>query len=80
MVAKKNQELNSYGLENLRYAILRQAVAECTGILSHTLKETADCNKRELEKFFKSQWFNEICDYDGNNLMKKIKEQVNSKD
>lgn len=80
MVAKKKTEINSCGLENLRYAIVRQAISDYRGILSHTLKETSNCNKRELEKFFKSQWFNEICDYDGNKLMRQIKEQVNCKD
>ena len=65
--------------EELANAIVYQAVIEYRVALKHIQKNARDHEaigrKRELEIFFKSQWFTELTSIDPYRLMDKLKEE-----
>lgn len=73
---KKKTEICKEGLDNLRYAVVELAVKDYRALLLGKKIPTADCNISELEQFFRSGWYRTLCDYDGEKLMSRIKEQV----
>lgn len=66
------------GVNRLMGAILAQAVKDYKALISNKKKPSADCNIHELEKFFRSEWFNEMVDYkiDGEYVMRECRKQV----
>ncbi len=48
--------------KSLASSILLQAVKDYRSLLNGSLKETKEVNLKELDKFFKSKWFRNLCD------------------
>lgn len=73
-------EINEEGLNRLRAAIVHQAVDDYTSTLRKLKRKPKDKallqEKKELEKFFRSEWFSALCDCDGERVMKAIQEKV----
>lgn len=64
--------------EHLAKGIVIQAIEDYRKVLhGNTINRYGKLkkDKKELEKFFASQWFNFLCDWDGVTLMKIIQEQ-----
>lgn len=64
--------------EHLAKGIVIQAIEDYRKVLhGNTINRYGKLkkDKKELEKFFKSQWFHFLCDWDGVTLMKIIQEQ-----
>ncbi|MCD7716078.1 MAG: hypothetical protein LUI39_06475 [Lachnospiraceae bacterium] len=64
-------------------AIIIQAVKDYRMAL-RTLKKNPDCmsakdTRREIEQFFRSQWYMMLTDVDGEFLIQKLNEEVSSK-
>lgn len=68
--------MSKEGLENLRYAIVEKAIRDYRALLEGTMLPSSTCNIEELERFFRSEWYKLLCDYDGERIMKEIREQV----
>ena len=51
--------MNETGINNLRIAILGRAITDYKDILQG-IKSDNLCNKKELEKFFNSEYFNTL--------------------
>lgn len=65
--------MSDEGFENLRIAILRQAVTDYE-------KALTDCDKEEIEKleqFFKSEWGEFLSDEHGDYIIAECKRRVN---
>lgn len=65
-------ELESYrkaGYNELACAIVYKAVEDYDKAIRNNNKR----NITELERFFNSQWFTELCDLDAEYLMKEVK-------
>lgn len=85
-----NDEINDIGIENLRFAIVKQAILDYEGALKwlrkhgnhveqtqgyqHSLN-TRKWTKEECEYFFKSEWFGMLCDIDGEVMMRTIRKK-----
>ena len=71
---------NKEGYERLANAIVIQAAEDYRKALKKLNKHPRDDNAKllvnELERFFKSQWYNELTDISGEWLMEKIKKSV----
>ena len=69
---------NSY--EELANAIIMQAVKDYRKILIRCKKYPHDkiltAQSKEIEKFFKSDWFVDLSDIDGTKIMKKLQEEL----
>ena len=61
--------------ERLMSSIARQAILDYFDILSGFKSETPTCNKKELEEFFKSDWFSAISTLKPIYLMQQIKKR-----
>lgn len=66
------------GVENLRYAIVQQAVDDYVDLLAgFTLPTPKDgCTTTQLEKFFLSEWYRQLCDIDGRAMIQMLKEKA----
>lgn len=73
---KKKQEMCAEGVDNFRSAIVIQAVKDYKALLSGRIRPTYSCDIPELERFFRSEWYKLLCDYDGERLMELVKEMV----
>lgn len=66
---------------DLANAIVQQAARDYIGALKKLRRnpsnEKAAGNKRELERFFRSSWYEELTDIDGERLMKMLQKEVN---
>lgn len=73
-------EINEEGLNRLRAAIVHQAVDDYTSTLRKLKRKPKDKallqEKKELEKFFRSEWFATLCDCDGERVIKAIQKKV----
>ena len=70
--------MNEAGINNLRYAILERAVTDYKDILQG-IKSDNLCNKKELEKFFNSEYFNTLyfdIGYNGKEIINIIRKEV----
>ena len=66
--------MNEAGINNLRIAILGRAITDYRYIL-----RGKKCNKKELEKFFNSEYFNTLyfdIDYSGKDIINIIRKEV----
>lgn len=74
------RNLHDIGLENLRFWIVEQAVDDYFSLLAGFITPTTNCNIRELERFFYSDWFSILCklepDYIIENLKRKAKKMI----
>lgn len=72
------------GYENLANAIVLQAVKDWR-MAVRTLKkrpryEAAKQMRDECERFFRSEWFEELTDVDGSVILRKLKQEENIHD
>ena len=70
--------MNEAGINNLRLAILERARTDYRDILQGK-KDTANCNKIELEYFFNSEYFNTLyfdIGYSGKDIINIIRKEV----
>lgn len=58
--------------EELAIAIVKQAAKDYRTVLRNG--DQPSYTERELESFFKSKWFRQLADLDGQYLMERIKE------
>ena len=70
--------MNETGINNLRLAILERALTDYRDILQGIGGNNL-CNKKELEKFFNSEYFNTLyfdIDYSGKDIINIIRKEV----
>ena len=70
--------MNEAGINNLRIAILGRALTDYRDILQGKKGDNL-CNKKELEKFFNSEYFNTLyfdIDYSGKDIINIIRKEV----
>lgn len=71
--------MNEAGINNLRLAILERARTDYIDILQGIKKDDNLCNKKELEKFFNSEYFNTLyfdIGYSGKDIINIIRKEV----
>ena len=70
--------MNEAGINNLRIAILGRAITDYKDILQGKKGDNL-CNKKELERFFNSEYFNTLyfdIGYSGNDIINIIRKEV----
>ena len=70
--------MNEAGINNLRIAILGRAITDYKDILQGKEGDIL-CNKKELEKFFNSEYFNTLyydVKYSGKDIINIIRKEV----
>ena len=70
--------MNEAGINNLRLAILERAITDYKDVLQG-IKSDNLCNKKELEKFFNSEYFNTLyfdIGYNGKEIITIIRKEV----
>ena len=70
--------MNEAGINNLRIAILQRAITDYKDILQGEKGDNL-CNKKELEKFFNSEYFNTLyfdIGYSGKDIINIIRKEV----
>ena len=70
--------MNEAGINNLRIAILGRAITDYKDILQGEKGDNL-CNKKELEKFFNSEYFNTLyfdIGYSGKDIINIIRKEV----
>ena len=70
--------MNEAGINNLRIAILGRAITDYKDILQGEKGDNL-CNKKELEKFFNSEYFNTLyydVKYSGKDIINIIRKEV----
>lgn len=70
--------MNEAGINNLRIAILERAITDYKDVLQG-IKNDNLCNKKELEKFFNSEYFNTLyfdIGYNGKEIINIIRKEV----
>lgn len=70
--------MNEAGINNLRIAILGRAITDYKDILQGKKGDNL-CNKKELEKFFNSEYFNTLyfdIGYNGKEIINIIRKEV----
>lgn len=70
--------MNEMGINNLRIAILGRAITDYKDILQGKKGDNL-CNKKELEKFFNSEYFNTLyfdIGYNGKEIINIIRKEV----
>ena len=68
--------ISDSGVENLRFAIVEQAVEDYFSLLAGFITPKTDCNETELENFFHSQWFKTLCDLNPDYIINAIRERA----
>lgn len=74
---KKTANYNKEGFENLANAIILQVVKDYRKALSGCKVEKRDSKSviAECERFFRSEWFRELTDVDGEYLITNIRKE-----
>ena len=70
--------MNESGINNLRIAILGRAITDYRDVLQG-IKDDNLCNKKELENFFNSEYFNTLyfdIGYSGKDIINIIRKEV----
>ena len=70
--------MNEAGINNLRIAILGRAITDYRDVLQG-IKDDNLCNKKELENFFNSEYFNTLyfdIGYSGKDIINIIRKEV----
>lgn len=63
----------------LAHAIVEKAVEDYRELLkmkSSEMPGAPNCNLKELEAFFRSDWFKTLCDLDGEKVLEELKEEM----
>lgn len=72
--------MDKSGIENLKYAIVRQAIREYTVAFKKWLRKPDDGinndRLKELRKFFFGDWYKILCDIDAEWLIRRLEEKV----
>ena len=71
--------MNESGINNLRIAILGRAITDYRDVLQGIKGDDNLCNKKELEKFFNSEYFNVLyydVKYSGKDIINIIRKEV----
>ena len=71
--------MNEAGINNLRIAILGRAITDYRDVLQGIKGDDNLCNKKELEKFFNSEYFNTLyfdIGYSGKDIINIIRKEV----
>lgn len=71
--------MNESGINNLRIAILGRAITDYRDVLQGIKGDDNLCNKKELEKFFNSEYFNTLyfdIGYSGKDIINIIRKEV----
>ena len=75
---KLTDEVLKENIRNLANAVVKQAADDYRlalhGREQKFTENTAGFDRGELEEFFRSSWFQALCDLDGEELMKQLKE------
>lgn len=69
-------ELSKKDVDNIRYAVLLQAIKDYAGLLLNKRKTCKSCKIDELKSFFSSDWFQFLYDYDGNYFTSLVEKEV----
>ena len=68
--------------ENLANAIILQAVKDyrmaLKGLKANPRNRTAQAEKAEIERFFRSQWYSSLTDVDGEMLILSLQKEVDA--
>ena len=68
--------------ENLANAIILQAVKDyrmaLKSLKANTRNRTAQAEKAEIERFFRSQWYSSLTDVDGEMLILSLQKEVDA--
>lgn len=85
-MGQNTEILSDVGLENLRFAIVRQAAQDYHSSLRYLrspIKQSKESiettlfnkknDKEECERFFRSSWFGLLCDLDGELILSTIR-------
>ena len=70
--------MNEAGINNLRIAIMGRAITDYRDVLQG-IKDDNLCNKKELENFFNSEYFNTLyfdIGYSGKDIINIIRKEV----
>ena len=71
---------NEYGAERFANAIVMQAVKDYRYNYARYKKHTCDAKAKDelerLERFFKSKWFAQLTDIDGEWILKEIRKRL----
>ena len=71
--------MNESGINNLRIAIMGRAITDYRDVLQGIKGDDNLCNKKELEKFFNSEYFNTLyfdIGYSGKDIINIIRKEV----
>ena len=71
--------MNEAGINNLRIAIMGRAITDYRDVLQGIKGDDNLCNKKELEKFFNSEYFNTLyfdIGYSGKDIINIIRKEV----
>ena len=71
--------MNEAGINNLRIAIMGRAIKDYRDVLQGIKGDDNLCNKKELEKFFNSEYFNTLyfdIGYSGKDIINIIRKEV----
>lgn len=63
-------------LDNLRFGIIEAAANDYFELLAGFRTPTTDCNVEECRRFFRSQWFHELCDLDPEHIMHSLERKA----
>ena len=65
--------------ENLANAIILQAVKDYRMVLkANSRNRTAQADKAEIERFFRSQWYSALTDVNGEMLIRSLQKEVDA--
>lgn len=65
--------------ENIANAVILQACIDYKRGYGNFLRDGDTSKLKELEKFFRSDWYRELTDLDGEYLMQRLREDIESK-
>jgi len=68
--------LNDRVVECLRFAIVKQATEDYVDLQAGFISPTANCNIRELTRFFHSYWFELLCDIEPDYLIRLLERKA----
>ena len=65
--------------ENIANAVILQACIDYRRVYGNYLRDGDASKLNELERFFHSNWYKKLTDLDGEYLMRRLREEVESK-
>lgn len=70
------EDMSEKGLENLRLGIVEQAAEDYISLLANFETSSSDCNLKECRTFFRSQWFQVLCNIEPEHFMKILESRA----